>query len=87
MIIVEICVGSSCHLKGAPQIVDMLSQAIKENCLEDYVVPTGSFCTGNCNRIGVTISINDELFTGVTPESFRELLNEKIVKPALAEKG
>ena len=66
MIIVQICVGSSCHLKGAPEIVEMLPKEVAANHLEDEVILTGSFCTGKCNRIGVTIAVDDEVYTGVT---------------------
>ena len=29
--IIQICVGSACHLKGSPDIIELLTQAIKEN--------------------------------------------------------
>lgn len=87
MVFVEICVGSSCHLKGAPEIVSMIEAAVAENHLEDEVVLSGSFCTGKCNRIGVTVSVNDEIYTGITKENFRDFFEERIKKPALAERG
>ncbi len=80
MLIVQICVGSSCHIKGAPVIVEMLKKEVEENHLEDEVVLTGSFCTGKCNRIGVTVTVDDEIYTGITKENFREFWNEKILK-------
>ncbi len=42
MVIIQVCVGSSCHLKGAPAIVEMLQKKVEENKLEDDVVLTGS---------------------------------------------
>lgn len=80
MVIVQICVGSSCHLKGAPEIVAMLQNEVSQNHLEDEVVLCGSFCAGKCNRVGVTITVNDTVHTGVTKENFREFWNEKILK-------
>ena len=59
MIFIEVCVGSSCYLKGAPRIVDLLQEKIKENRLEDEIVLTGAFCSGRCNRVGVTITVDD----------------------------
>ncbi len=79
MVIVQVCVGSSCHLKGAPEIIELLQKAVEENHLEEEVVLTGSFCAGKCNRVGVTISVNDEIHTGVTPENFKEFWKEKIM--------
>ena len=46
MIIVEVCVGSSCHLKGAPEIVQLMRDAIAREHLEEAIILTGSFCTG-----------------------------------------
>lgn len=87
MVFVEICVGSSCHLKGAPEIVALLEESVAKNHLENDVVLSGSFCTGKCNRIGVTVSVNDEIYTGITKENFREFWEEKIMKVIEAERG
>ena len=87
MIFVEVCVGSSCHLKGAPEIAELLQKYIADNRLEDEIVLSGSFCAGKCNRIGVTVSVNDEICTGITKENFREFWEEKIMKAIEAEMG
>lgn len=87
MVIVQVCVGSSCHLKGAPEIIELLQKAVEENHLEDEVVLTGSFCTGKCNRVGVTISVNDVVHTGVTKENFKEFWKEKIIDVLNAERS
>ena len=79
MVIVHICVGSSCHLKGAPEIVAMLQKEVAQNQLEDEIVLAGSFCTGQCNRVGVTITVNDTVHTGITKENFRQFWNEQIL--------
>ena len=79
MVIVQVCVGSSCHLKGSETIVEMLEAAIKEHHVEDEVVLTGSFCIGKCNRVGVTVQVNDDIHVGVTPESFREFFKENVL--------
>lgn len=82
MIFVEVCVGSSCHLKGAPEIVELLQKNIADGHLEDDIVLSGSFCTGKCNRIGVTVTVGDDICTGITKENFRDFWNDKII-PAL----
>jgi NADH:ubiquinone oxidoreductase subunit E len=87
MLIVQICIGSSCYIKGAPDIVALLQADVEGYHLENDVVLTGSFCTGKCNRAGVTISINDEVYTGITKENYREFFNEKILKVVQANKG
>lgn len=77
--IVQICVGSSCHLKGSEQIVALLQQALKDRQLEDEVTLVGSFCIGQCNRVGVTVQVDDDVHTGITPESFSEFFREHIL--------
>lgn len=79
MFIVQICVGSSCHLKGSATIVEMLQSAIAENHVEDEVVLTGSFCIGKCNRTGVTVQVNDDVHVGVTPENVKEFFKKNIL--------
>ena len=79
MFIVQVCVGSSCHLKGSETIVELFEAAISEHHVEDDVVLTGSFCIGKCNRVGVTVQINDDVHVGVTPENFREFFKENIL--------
>ena len=61
MVIVQICVGSSCHLKGSEEIVEMFQKKLEETNLEDEVILTGSFCIGKCNRHGVILSLPQEV--------------------------
>lgn len=77
--IVQICVGSSCHLKGAPEIVALLQKAVEEYHLEDEVTLAGSFCIGKCNRVGVTVQVDDDIHVGITKENFKEFLQEQIL--------
>ena len=79
MVIVQVCVGSSCHLKGSPEIVELLQNAIAEHRLEDEVTLAGSFCIGKCNRVGVTIQVDDDVHVGITKENFKEFFNENIL--------
>ena len=79
MLFVQICVGSSCHLKGSQEIVELFQSAISEYHLEDDIVLSGSFCIGKCNRIGVTVQINDDIHVGVTRENFREFFKENVL--------
>ena len=79
MVIVQVCVGSSCHLKGSQDIVALLEKAIEDYKIQDDVVLTGSFCIGKCNRVGVTVQVNDEPFVGITVENFSEFFKNNIL--------
>ncbi len=77
--IIQICVGSSCHLKGSEELVKLFQEAVEKNKLDYDVTLAGSFCTGKCNREGVTVSIDDDIYTGVTPEGFDEFFKENVL--------
>ena len=77
--IIQICVGSSCHLKGSSEIIELLEKAVADHHLETEVTLAGSFCIGKCNRIGVTVQVDDEIHTGITRENFKEFFTENVL--------
>ena len=74
---IEICVGSSCHLKGAYHLVKAFERLIAENKLEKNtnLQLVGSFCQGDCTR-GVVVKIDDTVFTQVTPEKIPDFFTQ-----------
>ncbi len=84
--IIQICVGSSCHIKGSPEIIELLKSAVSENNLEDRITLAGSFCTGKCNRAGVTVLVDDEVHTGITRENFKDFFSEKVLAVIKSER-
>ena len=77
--VIQVCVGSSCHIKGSPEIIELLTKAVKDSRLEDEITLAGSFCIGKCNRVGVTVQVDDVIHTGVTRENFREFFYDKVL--------
>ena len=86
MLIVQVCVGSSCHLKGSETIVELLEKAIAEHHIEDEIVLSGSFCIGKCNRVGVTVQVNDDVHVGITAENFRDFFQKNILNKIESER-
>ena len=84
--IIQVCVGSSCHLKGSPEIVELLQKAVEEYQLEDEVTLAGSFCIGKCNRVGVTIQVDDDIYVGITKENFKEFFTENVLNKIQSER-
>jgi NADH:ubiquinone oxidoreductase subunit E len=76
--IVSVCIGSTCHLKGSRQVVEQLDNLVKENNLSNDVVLNGSFCMGECVN-GVCVKVEDKLFS-VTPEDTGRFFHEEIYK-------
>lgn len=86
MTFVTVCVGSSCHIRGSEEIVERLEAAIRAHGLEDEIIPSGGFCFERCNRHGVTIQVDDDVFAGITPQTFDAFFNENIL-PRVEAKG
>ena len=78
--IVQICVGSSCHIKGSHRLVELMNNAIENHALEDEIVLAGCFCTGNCSREGITIQVYVDVITGVTVQSFDAFFETNILE-------
>lgn len=79
MIFIDVCVGSSCHLTGSHEIVELIQNEVTKNRLEDDVVLSGCFCLGKCNRSGVSVRIGEEVYTGITRDNFREFWDKTVM--------
>ena len=64
--IINVCVGSSCHLKGSYEVIQKLKTLIETNGLSDKVELKASFCLGDCSN-GVSMKINEEPVQNATP--------------------
>ena len=76
--VVDVCVGSSCHLKGSYDVIQKLQKLITENNLEDKVTLKASFCLGNCSN-GVSMRIDGEVVSNANPENIEDIFKEQIL--------
>ena len=76
---INICVGSSCHLKGSYSIIELMKEHLAINNLTDEVNLGAAFCLGKCTS-GVSIKINDEVITGVCPENFEDIFKKYVLE-------
>lgn len=74
---VTVCIGSSCHLKGSRQVVELLQAKIAENGLGDKVELGGTFCMGKCQQ-GVCVTVDDNFFS-VKPDTVDEFFQSEIL--------
>ena len=74
---ITVCIGSSCHIKGARQVVEKLNCLIKENNLQDKVELGGTFCMGKCQQ-KVSVSIGEEFYS-VAPEDVETFFNNEVL--------
>ena len=75
---IYICVGSSCHLKGSYDIIQLMKEAIEAHRLEDKITLSAAFCLGHCTD-GVSVKINDDIICGVSKESFNDFFDNQVL--------
>jgi NADH:ubiquinone oxidoreductase subunit E len=77
---IEVCVGSSCHLRGSYDVIVELKRLIAENALENEVELKGCFCLGEC-RNGVSIRTDGLILTSITKDNVADFFKERFLKP------
>ncbi len=85
MITVTVCVGSSCHIKGARNVIECFSDMLKENNLADKVELKGSFCMEQCGGRGVNWRIDDEQFTSATCDDAVAIFRRRLLETPAAQ--
>jgi NADH-quinone oxidoreductase subunit G len=73
-----VCVGSSCHIKGARQVIERFSELTKEHGLADKVELKGSFCMERCGE-GLNWQIGEEPITSGSVEEAVETFRRRFV--------
>lgn len=77
MLTIQVCVGSSCFLRGSKKVIAEIEQLIKHYKLDDLVTLKGNFCLERCNE-GSTVMIGDKIFTGVSIDNIAELFEKEV---------
>jgi len=75
---IYICVGSSCHLKGSYDIIQLMKEAISSNQLEEKVTLSGTFCLGHCTD-GVSVKIDEDTVCGVSVDNFEDFFQTRVL--------
>lgn len=84
MITVTVCVGSSCHIKGARRLIACFNDVLAKEGLQYKVELKGSFCMEHCGK-GINWKINDELVSSSSVQEGAETFRKKVLT-ALKEK-
>ncbi len=80
MVTVTVCVGSSCHLKGARGVIERFSKLLARHDLADEVVLKGSFCMERCGE-GVNWQIDDEPLTSADEAEAVAVFRRRVLEP------
>jgi NADH:ubiquinone oxidoreductase subunit E len=78
MITIFVCLGSSCYLKGAYDVINAFEEVIHKTALEGEIELKGAFCLNHCTH-GVTIKINEEVVSGIASKDVPSLFEERIL--------
>lgn len=70
---VEICMGSSCFVRGNSQALKYLETYIREQDLQDRCRLKGRLCVNECSS-GPVLIIDGQRYQGVHPECAVDLL-------------
>ena len=78
--VINVCIGSACHLKGSYDIIKIFFFFFEENKLSEKLSVKASFCLGNC--VGaVSVKFDDKVYS-VQPDTanefFESVVREKV---------
>lgn len=87
MLIVTICVGSSCSIRGSDELASEIQRLIEKEGLQGLVDIVGAFCMDTCSK-GVSVRVGETAFSGIRPDDaeaffYREIIgkvNTKLLK-------
>ena len=85
MIDLNICVGSSCHLKGSYKVIRALEKLIAEASLEKQIEMKAQFCMQQCQN-AVSISLGEEYYS-VSPDTVETFFEDVVMKKAALPDG
>lgn len=75
--VIQVCIGSSCHLKGSRSVILKLQELIQKHQLEDKISLSGSFCMGQCQK-GVCLKLDEEIFS-LSPDTTVEFFQNEVL--------
>jgi NADH:ubiquinone oxidoreductase subunit E len=78
MLVITICVGSSCSVRGSDELAARLQQCIEKEHLEGLVDIVGAFCMDACSQ-GVSVRVGDRQFSGILPQDAETFFYDQII--------
>lgn len=76
--IIQVCIGSACHLKGAYNVINSLQSLIDENCLQEKVTLKAAFCLGECTS-AVSVKVDDAPVASVCSSNVAQFFEEHVL--------
>lgn len=76
---VTVCVGTSCHLRGAQKLLAGIMDYVNERSIDGYVDVKATFCMERCDR-GPTVTVGERVFERCTLDMARAAIDEEVDK-------
>lgn len=73
--IIQVCIGSACHLKGSYEVIKTMQRVIEKENLEDRITLKSSFCLGQCSQ-AVSVQVDQQEVTSVSPQTAERFIRE-----------
>jgi NADH:ubiquinone oxidoreductase subunit E len=77
MLLITICVGSSCSLRGSDELAMEIQKLIQKEHLDGLVDIVGAFCMDARSK-GVSVRVGEREFSGIKPEKAEEFFYKEI---------
>ena len=74
--VVQICIGSACHIKGSYRVIQQLQELVEEHDLQGEVELMSAFCLGKCSS-GVSVKLDDQPVDKVMPDQVEAFFQSK----------
>jgi len=68
---IKVCMGSSCYLKGSYEVIEKLKGLQEQG--EDFEL-SGCLCFGKCTQ-GICVEVDGEIVEGVTGRNIQPILD------------
>ena len=78
MMTVTVCVGSSCHVKGAREVIMRFDELLKQHDLQGRIELKGSFCMERCGD-GINWQIDEEPITSNSVQDAVGVFEDRVI--------
>ena len=76
--VLKVCVGSSCHLRGSYDVIEEMKRLIAAHGMEGKIDLQASFCMGNCQN-GVSLKADEVLVHNANKDNCEELILTEVL--------
>lgn len=75
MVELNVCIGSSCHLKGSYNVIQTFQQLIEAGQLHDRLEMKAQFCMKQCQK---GVSVGEDVYS-VSPETAKSFFESTVL--------